>query len=287
MREILEFKKQKNHLICFDSDGCVMDTMDIKHKKCFAPCLIQEWRLESLSEAILHRWNEINLYSLTRGINRFKGLALALEEINEKYTAIPGAKALSLWVENAPALSDDAIAMAIKEYPEEDIFKKAYSWSKKVSQAVNNLKAEEKLPFPAAKRALEAACIKADIALVSSANKSAVIEEWQLNGLLDFVDVVTTQNDGSKADCIEKLVNKGYDKEKVIMCGDAEGDLKAAQENGVFFYPILVGKEKECWEEFVNIALPAFIGGSYAEYGEKKIGQFYNNLNIHNQKGGI
>ena len=55
------FVKQKAYLICVDSDGCAMDTMDIKHFRCFGPCMVEEWGLEEWSEAILRRWNAINL----------------------------------------------------------------------------------------------------------------------------------------------------------------------------------------------------------------------------------
>lgn len=35
MSNILEkFNKQKDYIICIDSDGCAIDTMDIKHIKC-------------------------------------------------------------------------------------------------------------------------------------------------------------------------------------------------------------------------------------------------------------
>lgn len=34
---ITEYVKKKDFLICVDSDGCAMDTMDIKHIKCFGP----------------------------------------------------------------------------------------------------------------------------------------------------------------------------------------------------------------------------------------------------------
>ena len=82
------YQKTKDYLLCVDSDGCAMDTMDIKHFKCFGPCMVEEWGLEKWSDAILQRWNEINLYTMTRGINRFKGLAIALKEIHEQYTEI-------------------------------------------------------------------------------------------------------------------------------------------------------------------------------------------------------
>ena len=30
-----DFTKENEYLICIDSDGCAMDTMDIKHISCF------------------------------------------------------------------------------------------------------------------------------------------------------------------------------------------------------------------------------------------------------------
>ena len=106
------FVRKHDYLVCVDSDGCVMDTMNCKHFNCFGPCMITEWGLEAWKDEILERWNVINLFSMTRGINRFKGLAMALGEINEKYTPITGIAALQHWAATAPALSNDAVAMA-------------------------------------------------------------------------------------------------------------------------------------------------------------------------------
>ena len=33
---IKKFEKAKDFLICIDSDGCVLDTMDVKHMRCLA-----------------------------------------------------------------------------------------------------------------------------------------------------------------------------------------------------------------------------------------------------------
>ena len=43
MVDLKAFNKSKDFLICVDSDGCIMDTMDIKHFKCFGPCMVKEW----------------------------------------------------------------------------------------------------------------------------------------------------------------------------------------------------------------------------------------------------
>ena len=100
MKTLNEYQKRKDYLICVDSDGCAMDTMDIKHFRCFGPCMVTEWDLEEWETPILDRWNEVNLYTMTRGINRFKGLAMALSEINEKYVPITGIAVLQHWADS-------------------------------------------------------------------------------------------------------------------------------------------------------------------------------------------
>ena len=277
MKTISNFKRTKDLLICVDSDGCAMDTMDIKHFNCFGPCMVDEWSLHQWGEAILKRWNEINLYTITRGINRFKGLAMALGEINERYTEIEDIDALLRWAEEAPELSNNALETVIAHGGEE-IFKKALAWSKAVNLSITALPDEDKLPFPLAKEALEFAHRYADVAIVSSANLGAVLEEWQTHGLIDHVDVIMSQNDGSKAFCISELLKHGYDKEKTLMCGDAPGDLSAAEKNGVYFYPILVGKEGDSWQEFMDTAMAKLKDGNYSDYGEGKKREFYKNL---------
>lgn len=279
MKTFSEFERKKDYLVCVDSDGCAMDTMDIKHFKCFGPCMVEEWALDEWRNDILDRWNEINLYTITRGINRFKGLALALCEINDKYRTIDGAAELKAWTDTAPELSNGALEKIIAEEGSSTIFKKALSWSKKVNEAITTLPDNSKLPFPMVKEALELAHKYADVAIVSSANLGAVLEEWEMHGLLDHVDVVMSQNDGSKAHCISELLKKGYYNIKVVMCGDAPGDLAAAEKNGVFFFPILVRSEKESWEEFIGEGITRLMNDGYGgEYQKKKIKEFYKNL---------
>lgn len=274
-----QYRKEKEYLICVDSDGCAMDTMDIKHIRCFGPCMVDEWGLLEWKDAILKRWNDINLYTMTRGINRFKGLAMALKEINDAYQKIEGVEVLDQWVETSDELSNAALKRAI-EKDDNICLKKALSWSEKVNESINNdLTFDEKKPFEGVKEALEYAHRYADIAIVSSANLQAVEEEWELYGLLDYVDILLAQNVGSKAFCIQELLKKGYDMDKTMMTGDAVGDYEAAKKNGVSYYPIRVRHEKESWEEFRAEAVNRLISGNYAgEYQKKQIDAFMDNL---------
>ncbi len=274
-----EFTRKHDFLICVDSDGCAMDTMDIKHIKCFGPCMVDEWELHEWRDEILSRWNDINLYTMTRGINRFRGLAMALSEISEKYCKIEAIDELVLWAESSPELSNSALERAIAERPDCISLKKALSWSIAVNKAITSLPEADVHPFPLAREALEFAHNRADVAIVSSANLDAVLTEWKKHGLLQHTDIVMAQNSGSKAACIAALLGHGYKTENVIMCGDAPGDLAAAEKNGVFFYPILVKHERESWQEFINVAFDKLLSGTYNDgYAKSKTDAFLANL---------
>ncbi|MBQ6820690.1 MAG: HAD family hydrolase [Clostridium sp.] len=279
MSTILDnFNKKKNFLICIDSDGCAIDTMDIKHIKCFGPCMVEMWNLEQWQDEILKSWNDVNLYTLTRGINRFKGLAVALTEINEKYTKIEGLDEYLKWTNETKELSNESLEAQIAKIDNECL-NKALEWSRNVNKSIDLLSEDDKKPFEGVKEGIIAASEMADIAIVSSANEKAVLDEWSQHGLLEHVDIVLTQNVGSKAYCIAELLKKGYDRDNVLMVGDAVGDLDAAKVNKVLYYPIMVRKEKDSWSRFTKEVIGKFTTNSYAgEFEEKVISEFKENL---------
>ena len=238
--------------------------------------MVKEWGLENWQEEILESWNKVNLFTMTRGINRFKGLATALLEVNEKYMPIDGVEALSKWADEAPELSNRAVEAKISEDP---IFAKALNWSKAVNEGIEALPKEEIKPFEGVKEALMEISKYCDVAVVSSANPEAVKAEWERFGLMEYVDLLCTQDMGSKAYCIGQIVKKGYAPENVLMCGDAVGDMEAARSNGVWFYPICVNNEKESWVTFKDTTLPCFVERSFnTEYQEELADLFLENL---------
>ncbi len=271
-----KFEKKKDFIVCVDSDGCAMDTMNIKHIRCFGPCMVKEWGLEKWEDEILESWNQVNLYTMTRGINRFKGLATALAEVNVKYTPIEGVKALVDWTEEAEELSNRAVEAMI---PENEIFVKVLSWSNAVNEMIEALPKEEIKPFEGVREALQKIHEYCDIAVVSSANPEAVRAEWDRFGLTDNVDLICAQDMGTKTHCISEILKKGYKIKNVLMCGDAVGDMKAAADNGVLYYPIRVNHENECWSEIVPEAISKFTSNKYAgAYQASLINRFLDNL---------
>jgi len=89
-----------DYFIGIDSDGCVFDSMEIKHKECFCPAFIKHFGLQAASKYAREVWDFVNLYSRDRGCNRFFAVQKALQLIGERGEFA----ARGLKVTNLPAL---------------------------------------------------------------------------------------------------------------------------------------------------------------------------------------
>ena len=72
-----------DYLIGVDSDGCVFDTMELKHKECFIPNIINYMELQGVSKYAREAAEFVNLYSKSRGINRFPALTMTMDAFLE------------------------------------------------------------------------------------------------------------------------------------------------------------------------------------------------------------
>jgi phosphoglycolate phosphatase-like HAD superfamily hydrolase len=275
---IEDFQKTKDFLVCVDSDGCAMDTMDVKHIEAFGPQAVNIWNLDHIKDHFLKVWNDINLYTKTRGINRFKGVVTTFAALEAEGIEMPDISSFKKWTETTNELSAPALEREIAKTNDEQL-KKALEWSHAVNRTIEEKLAGNDKPVEGAKEGLEAANNVANVAIVSSANGVAVLDEWTRHELAVHVDVMLGQEAGTKAYCIEQMKKFGFDNTHVLMVGDAPGDLDAAEKNGVFYYPILVGKEKFSWDRFQNEALGKFIDGSFeGAYQQQLIEEFNSNL---------
>lgn len=270
MKDHLEnYQKTHDYLLCIDSDGCAIDAMNSKHFTCFGPCVFDVWKIAN-QEAFLEIWNDVNLYSKTRGINRFKGLVLSFQRYQAEGYDFEPIDDLTTWIAEAKELSDVSLLKQI-EKTKSEFLKKVLTWSEMVNAKIKTL--PEGLPFKNVLETLETANQSADIVIVSSANKQAIRNEWEGSGLSTSVNVLMSQENGSKADCIRQL-KSFYEVNKIMMLGDALGDADAAKSNDVWFYPILVNEEEASWLLFKDEIFECFLDGNYGDYQ----GEFINKL---------
>src|SRR5665647_1578132 len=83
------------------------------------------------------------------------------------------------------------------------------------------------------------------------------------------------QEHGTKTEHLKYAAKGKYPDEKILMIGDANGDLKAAKSNGVLFFPINPGQEEASWENLYKEGLDRFFNGTFkGAYEEKLIKEF-------------
>ncbi|MCI0498462.1 MAG: hypothetical protein L0Y36_02100 [Planctomycetales bacterium] len=137
-------------------------------------------------------------------------------------------------------------------------------------------------PFPLVREVLGKVYPVADIMVCSATPIEALEREWAEHNFRQYVRIIAGQEMGSKAQHLSIVSNGKYDKDKIIMLGDALGDLDAARKKGVHFYPIIPGSEEASWKRFYDEAFDKFIAGRYeGDYEEKMIEEFQKCLPDH------
>lgn len=271
---MIKLNKKHDYLFCIDSDGTVMDTMTIKHVNCFGPKFIEVFSIKDHQQEILDHWNFVNLYSKQRGINRFQGLAEIIKFVEDSYNvALPYSNEFRDWVMTTNALSNDSLREEIKKVEHNICLKLALLWSYEVNYSQTLLP-----PFSAfegVKECLEVMRKGSDLIGVSSANKEAVLKEWDRNDVSKYFDYIACQDEGSKLKIFEYSIVNGYKKNHVIVIGDSLKDLDSANRAGVMFYPIIPTKEVSCWNNLKDKVFDDIIKGKYDDnYQQNFVDEF-------------
>jgi phosphoglycolate phosphatase-like HAD superfamily hydrolase len=273
---ILEkMKPSREFLIGIDSDGCVFDSMEVKQKEFFIPNALKYFDLFEISKILQETWEFVNLYSIYRGGNRFTSIIKVFEllyerkEIRDIGFKLVNLSSLKEWVKTETKLSNANLRKYFESNYDPDL-ERVVNWTEAVnidiSETLRNIP-----PFPHAIQAIKKMSVFADLIIVSQTPLEALEREWEEHDMKKYVKVIAGQEHGTKTEHLA-LAGKGkYPDNKIIMIGDAKGDLDAARKNGILFYPIIPGKEDESWERFINEGLGKFSRGEYAGNYENKL----------------
>jgi phosphoglycolate phosphatase-like HAD superfamily hydrolase len=273
------FGKQYEFLIGIDSDGCAFDTMEIKHKECFIPNFIRHMGLQPVSKYAREACEFVNLYSKWRGANRFPAYLTALDllkerpEVKARGARIPELKGLRDWVKREKKLGNPALTTEVEKTHDADL-EQTLRWSVAVNDAIDQM-VHSIPPFPYVRQSLEKLARLADMIVCSATPGQALVKEWTEHNIHGHVAAICGQEVGGKQEILERTKKHGYAADKVLMIGDAPGDLKAARGAGALFYPINPGHEEASWERFFKEACDRFLIGTFAgAYEEKLIAEF-------------
>lgn len=272
------FRRKHDYLVCIDSDGCVFDAMEIKHKECFCPAYIEYFSLQAVSKYARDAWEFANLYSDTRGIHRLLALLHALDllshrsEVKERGFTVPMLPNLRDFIKSGLPLSNDGMKTYIETHPDAEDVKTTLAWSIEVNTRIGRM-VHGVPPFPHVRESLQLISEQADIVIVSATQTVALKREWTEHDILHHVSLVCGQEQGSKSHIIRSLAPQ-YAPDHILMIGDAPGDQKAAHDNSALFYPICPDWETESWSDFAEHC-KAFFEGNYAGETEDDLIQHF------------
>jgi phosphoglycolate phosphatase-like HAD superfamily hydrolase len=266
--------------IGIDSDGCVFDSMEVKQKRFFIPNALRYFDLYPISGMLTETWEFVNLYSVYRGGNRFSSLIKVFELLqeregmNDSNIKLPDLTSLKKWVRNETKLGNANLRAYFESHYNSDL-EKVVRWTEAVNKDISD-RLRNIPPFPDALSAIKKLSVMADMVIVSQTPLEALEREWEEHGLRKYVIAIASQEHGTKTEHLSLAAKGKYPNSKILMIGDAKGDLDAARKNGVFFYPVLPGRENLSWERFINEGLEKFIKGTYAGSYEKGLIKEFN-----------
>ncbi len=277
--KLKQLEPEKEFFIGIDSDGCVFDTMEIKQKECFCPNFIKFFEMQTVSKYARETWEFVNLYSKTRGVNRFLALLETVKllgerkEVYARNAKMPDLSPIKEWTEKETKLGNPALEKYAAQINDRMI-DLTLAWSKKVNADIAELVFGIP-PFPFFGESLGKLSKKADSIVVSQTPVEALTREWEENNIDGFVRAIAGQEFGTKTEHIALAAKGKYPDNKILMVGDAPGDYKAGKKNGVLFFPVNPGHEEESWERFFKEALDRFFNGTYeGDYEQVLIREF-------------
>lgn len=277
--EMRNLPKNHDFFIGYDSDGCIFDTMEIKQKECFCPNFIKHFGLQAASKYAREVWIFVNLYSKTRGCNRFLAVQYALAfmrkhpEFAKRGIKIGDYHSLNAWIKEETKLGNPALEAKVAATGDQELAA-VLKWSHEVNAAIADMVFGIP-PFPGVKEILARVQGKADQIVVSQTPLEALAREWEENKIDHYLSMICGQEYGTKTEHLKYVAGGKYDPDKILMIGDAPGDLKAAKANNVLFFPVIPGREEESWAKLNEEGLDRFFSGAYAgAYQESLLDDF-------------
>jgi phosphoglycolate phosphatase-like HAD superfamily hydrolase len=274
---MFDLTPERDFLVGIDSDGCAFDTMEVKHKECFIPNIINSYGLQGISKYAREAAEFVNLYSKSRGINRFPALIETLEwlrkrpEVRARGVNVSIPDRLVEWIRTETKLANPALSKAVEKTGDPHL-KQALEWSIAVNETVARI-VRGVPPFPFLRESLEKLAPNADLIVISATPNEALTREWEEHDLSRYVRAICGQEIGTKKESLS--VAKKYPPNHALMVGDAPGDYSAALANKALFFPINPAAEEASWRRFHDEGIDRFLSGAFAgEYQRQLLDEF-------------
>ena len=274
---MLDLTPKHDYLVGIDSDGCAFDTMELKHKECFIPNTVNYWNLQGVSKYAREAAEFVNLYSKSRGINRFPALVETLEwlhkrpEVKARGIKIEIPQSLLDWIATESKLGNPALEKVVADGGDAGLTQ-TLAWSRAVNETVGNI-VRGVPPFPFVRECIRTLNEQADVLVVSATPQEALQREWEEHDLAQYTVEICGQEKGTKKEFLQAASK--YAADHALMIGDAPGDFKAAVANDALFFPVNPGAEEASWKRLYEEGIERFLSGTFAgEYQQSLLDEF-------------
>src|SRR5258706_3818707 len=142
---------------------------------------IKHFDLQAVSKYARETWDFVNLYSKTRGANRFPALSCALNLLRERpqvinrKVVVPATQPLDEWVARETRLSNSMLSQAVKGGNRQ--LETVLAWSNAVNFMIEDI-VKGVPPFPLFRESLSRMKQAADTIVVSQTPGEALEREW-------------------------------------------------------------------------------------------------------------
>jgi len=267
--DLRSLRPERAFFVGVDSDGCVFDSMTVKQCDYFHPLIVRFWGLEPIEKVLRETAEFVNLGSAWRGRNRFFALLKTFDllaartDVKLSGVALPDVEAIRAYVDSGVPLGNPTLETTVERDGNPEL-RRMLEWSLAVNREIT-ARPEPIPPFAGALEALRRIAAAADAMVVSQTPEAALVSEWREHGIDGQVRLIAGQEIGTKAEQIRLAASGKYADGRILLVGDAPGDLEAAREAGVRFYPIVPGREVESWRQFNATFFDRFLAGQYGE----------------------
>ena len=288
-QQITSWQREQPFAVCIDTDGCTLDNMWAKQVIVFHPHFMDFNGLRPAEMSFRIHAEHHNLWSKTRGCDRYLAVRHTLASLLEDPQArdsldvghvedlLASSTGYVDWINNSGGAKAFGIP-SVREYHEQNGLDyhstRLLGWSEAVDRTFKYVTLGMP-PFDGVPETLEYLSQKADVLVVSATPYDDLAEWWTRTGLARHVQAIAGKEMGKKADHIRLLMEAGgYGPDELIMIGDGGGDLKAAHSNGALFYPTPAGREQQAWQN-ARQAFDAFFAGRYrGQLEDERVAEF-------------
>ena len=212
---LTDFTKRREFLICMDSDGCVMDTVRIKHTTVMCPELVRVFALEEYADFLALRGRRSTSTRSRAASPALRASCWCSTACATAASRCRAARDIANWVRTASELSAASLQHEIKQTGSLAL-RKLLEWSNACNRRIQALEPTFE-PFPGVRESLRQLHAVADLAVVSAANESAIASEWKRYGLAQHADIIFWAGGRQQGQLHRHDAGLRYESRKVMM----------------------------------------------------------------------